>query len=1138
MKPSCAWLLVLAVLLSLACGRTWSTSAPDLLLYQRAAAPKPRIPGAIVPLRSHASTIPPMRLTSSDGTGLRLRSLLVRGVIEDPLSSTELELTFENPHDRVIDGQFEILLPSRAEVSRFALMVDGEWSEAAVVEREQARQIYQDHKHTRRDPALLERERGRRFSGRIFPIAPRERKQILLRYAITHEQAGAIYRVPLAGLPRVDELDVQVVVRRPGVEDRVLEHHVEQQAPDADFEVELDGPATLGLALADQALLRVVPIPKAAFDDADGRPRGVSVLLDTSASMASRSESSVALLEALVAALEQAGLAARGATPHATSLGLFDQGFVAKTCSTLGTAAFWLRALAENPGARSRDGLHHGLLGELPFEILAFDQDQTRIHAGRVSGVDARVLEQLHMRAWLGASDLGAALDAVDPAFDRVICVCDGEVTAGATTRFELAAALERAAERGVVRIDAIALDGEVDGDALEWLVDAGRLATGTVLEVESMQPSAWIDELLAASAGPITLTIPGALQVWPSEVAGVRPGQAVLVHARFKTTAPARVVVEFGGDAERRRETITLHAADEQLAARALAVLRVESLIDALESGATAATREQTEREIVELSTRWRILGDHTAMLALDSEQAYARYGIAAGRSLPGGDPAPSPSGVSRDFAAVTELAPTALEAAGVSLAGASTAEPSFLIDGANVAERRIVAGPRRRDAHDHAEVRGRRLGGSPPRGIRAEVEAVETAVDAALLRCARHAAASEVRIVDTFTVELGFDAQGRLIRVVAPSSLHQVMLDCALVQLHELAGAGWATSRAPEHVITRRHRIAAWPGYADAEAPEGWRLHGVAALARELLRDPGSGTSGWAEFIEEDLADGLIEEALDVAWTWHHARPDELLPYVSLGRALAAAGQLDAAARAYGSLIDLHPSRAETRRFAGALLESLDRGPALALALDSYRKARALQPDHPTSHHALALALARAGQPLEAVEVLVDALARSYAPGRFGDALELMRRDLATLSAAAIVADPSLRPQILTTLVDTMVLPSAEVRDQFTLTWESDASSLYLVEAGLGSAGQGSPFSPRVSNGYGPQGLSWDEALDEPISLAVVAERLGPEALALGCVRRMRLEAEGRLVFETRPFVIWPGQSRVELGMFEKPR
>ncbi|WP_181198353.1 RHS repeat domain-containing protein [Enhygromyxa salina] len=58
-------------------------------------------------------------------------------------------------------------------------------------------------------------------------------------------------------------------------------------------------------------------------------------------------------------------LAARGAMPRAASLGLFAEGFVAKTCSTPGTAAFWLRALGEHSGARRHEALHHGLLDQL-----------------------------------------------------------------------------------------------------------------------------------------------------------------------------------------------------------------------------------------------------------------------------------------------------------------------------------------------------------------------------------------------------------------------------------------------------------------------------------------------------------------------------------------------------------------------------------------------------------------------------------------------------------------------------------------------------------------------------------------------------------------------------------------------------
>ena len=60
----------------------------------------------------------PMSLTSSDGAGLELVSLEAKAVVEDPLTFTELHLTFRNPEPRVREGQFEIVLPP---LMRFAV---------------------------------------------------------------------------------------------------------------------------------------------------------------------------------------------------------------------------------------------------------------------------------------------------------------------------------------------------------------------------------------------------------------------------------------------------------------------------------------------------------------------------------------------------------------------------------------------------------------------------------------------------------------------------------------------------------------------------------------------------------------------------------------------------------------------------------------------------------------------------------------------------------------------------------------------------------------------------------------------------------------------------------------------------------
>jgi hypothetical protein len=120
----------------------------------------------------------PIRLTASDGTGLRLTSLEAAVAIRGPLAFTELTLAFENPLDRTLEGRFDVVLPSGAAVSRFAMRLPAGWQEAEVVEKQAARIAYEDALHRRQDPALLEQAAGNQFSARVFPIPARASKQI------------------------------------------------------------------------------------------------------------------------------------------------------------------------------------------------------------------------------------------------------------------------------------------------------------------------------------------------------------------------------------------------------------------------------------------------------------------------------------------------------------------------------------------------------------------------------------------------------------------------------------------------------------------------------------------------------------------------------------------------------------------------------------------------------------------------------------------------------------------------------------------------------------------------------------------------------------------------------------------------
>src|SRR3954454_5877814 len=121
----------------------------------------------------------------------------------------------------------------------------------------------------------------------------------------------------------------------------------------------------------------------------------------------------------------------------------------------------------------------------------------------------------------------------------------------------------------------------------------------------------------------------------------------------------------------------------------------------------------------------------------------------------------------------------------------------------------------------------------------------------------------------------------------------------------------------------------------------------------------------------------------------------PWEPPPSGGLGESWEALGDATQAARAYGSIIDLFPGRADMRRFAGERLERVRSAAALALAVDTYRKAVEQRPDHPASHRLLGFALLKQGQPRAAFEAIATGAKRSYPADRFRGVERIMADD-----------------------------------------------------------------------------------------------------------------------------------------------
>ena len=71
---------------------------------------------------------------------MQLQELSMDILVMGQTAVTTMEMTFYNPNDRVMEGEFEFPLSNGQEVSRFALDIDGKLREGVVVDKALGRQ--------------------------------------------------------------------------------------------------------------------------------------------------------------------------------------------------------------------------------------------------------------------------------------------------------------------------------------------------------------------------------------------------------------------------------------------------------------------------------------------------------------------------------------------------------------------------------------------------------------------------------------------------------------------------------------------------------------------------------------------------------------------------------------------------------------------------------------------------------------------------------------------------------------------------------------------------------------------------------------------------------------------------------------
>ncbi len=1048
----------------------------------------------------------PVALTATDGTGLSLVVLEARATVEGPLAFTELHFVFRNPTRRVLEGTFRTTLPPGASVHRFAMRIGDALEEGEIVGEPQGRRAFESALPKNVDPALFERDGGNGFRARVFPIQAGEAKEIVLSYSEVLVSTAEPYRLALRGLPALEQLEVAVSVK--SARSPATHYHLGRKsfAPDRDFSLpEAVSPDVPAAARADNLVaVRVKPAEI-------GKPDPIAelmVLVDSSASQYAELEGSLRALQGLLGRLAKHG----------------------------------------DPNVR----------------VLCFDQEVREMFRGRASEFGEGQRAAIAGRGAAGATALGKAIEwiALDPAPPRRVLLLGDALNTSASA---VAAAVKaRLAQAGVERLDVAAV-GNTRDDALATALAGAGARPGALLREPLDSPPA-LERLLRVATATTRIELPGsgfrAFEPFAPEA-----GREVVAFAEQQSPGPIPLLLD-----GRRYEVAGFAPASRALFDLVLARLRIDELAREYERTSDESARERLRELLVSESQKAGVLGPFTSFVVLQTEGDYERFGIdrRAPRRVP-----------ILDADRVTTVDRVRTPAKGDAAQGSVAADAAARLRAEWAAD---ADGDQIPDGADQcpgeAETYNGYLDGDgcPDRG-----RIMLDSGDIIILESVSFAKGGVAVLPEAFSLldvmaevmrqhpELtllevaGFSdsAQGprealRLSRLRAKAVLDYLVKkgvepgrllvraygqDCPLDDNRTARGRE-RNRRVQFHVLASSDGTGSGPACASRD-PRGQPKNLPApTVAAPRWDDPTTpALEGELANVRGLIAQNRLDDAVRAATGSRNRQPRDALAWVALGDALAAKPGFEnfvAAARAYGSLIDLDGDFAQKRRAAGGFLESLaarieQSDPELAatvleVAVDAYRQALERRPDQPSSHRLLAFALARQGDLKGAFDVLERAFETPF-ENRFGDVKSLLAGDLKLLAAAWKRRAPEAASDIERRLTALELRGASGPTLRFVSTWETDASNVDLYIKTPTSRLTADRRTTDVRNGFGPELVEVSD-LAQTYRLGVVLENRGVQGNVMGKVAIVYHDGHGNLTFDDRPFVLMKQRGYADLG------
>lgn len=111
-------------------------------------------------------------LTPSNGQlpALEIKQHDVKVIIEDGYAITRVDQVFHNPHGQDLEAVYSFPVPEKGAVAEFTVWIDGKPVTGEVLEKKQARQVYESEKAAGRDAGLTEKDAYKTFDISVSPV--------------------------------------------------------------------------------------------------------------------------------------------------------------------------------------------------------------------------------------------------------------------------------------------------------------------------------------------------------------------------------------------------------------------------------------------------------------------------------------------------------------------------------------------------------------------------------------------------------------------------------------------------------------------------------------------------------------------------------------------------------------------------------------------------------------------------------------------------------------------------------------------------------------------------------------------------------------------------------------------------------